>query len=111
MRKRMIDEDRFIINVDNKYYVVNEYTFDIINLYNTSKDIKKSAKELGISTFKLKRELNKLQKEIADIEYYDNNIDLNFPLKVQWKVTNKCNLRCKHCYLGKLNQERINEYC
>ena len=109
MRKRMIDEDRFIINVDNKYYVVNEYTFDIINLYNTSKDIKKSAKELGISTFKLKRELNKLQKEIAEIEYYDNNIDLNFPLKVQWKVTNKCNLRCKHCYLGKLNHSELSK--
>ena len=107
MRKRMIDEDRFIINVDNKYYVVNEYTFDIINLYNTSKDIKKTAKEFGISTFKLNRELKLLQKEIAEIEYYDNNIDLNFPLKVQWKVTNKCNLRCKHCYLGKLNHSEL----
>ena len=109
MRKRMIDEDRFIINVDNKYYVVNEYTFDIINLYNTSKDIKKTAKELGISTFKLNRELKLLQKEIAEIEYYDNNIDLNFPLKVQWKVTNKCNLRCKHCYLGKLNHSELSK--
>ncbi len=109
MRKRMIQEDRFIINVDNKYYVVNEYTFDIINLYNTSKDLKKTAKELGTSTFKLKRELTKLQKEIAEIEYYDNNIDLNFPLKVQWKVTNKCNLRCKHCYLGKLNHSELDK--
>lgn len=109
MRKRMIQEDRFIINVDNKYYVVNEYTFDIINLYNTSKDLKKTAKELGTSTFKLKRELTKLQKEIVEIEYYDNNIDLNFPLKVQWKVTNKCNLRCKHCYLGKLNHSELDK--
>lgn len=107
MRKRMIDEDRFIINVDNKYYVVNEYTFDIINLYNKSKNLKGTAKELGISTFKLRRELNRLKKEIENIEYYDNNIDLNFPLKVQWKVTNKCNLRCKHCYLGKLNHREL----
>lgn len=109
MRKRQIDEDRFIINVDNKYYVVNEYTFDLINLYNTSKDLKGTAKILKMSKFRLSRELKRLQKEIAGIEYYDNNIDLKFPLKVQWKVTNKCNLRCKHCYLGKLNHSELSK--
>lgn len=107
MRKRKIDNDRFIINVENKYYVVNEYTFDIIDLYNTKKDIKSTAKTLKMSVFRLKHILKKLQKEIASVEYYDNNIDLKFPLKAQWKVTNKCNLRCKHCYLGELNNYEL----
>ena len=109
MKKRKIDDDRFIININNKYYVVNEYTFDIINSYYTTTDFSKAAKELHMSRFNLNRELKKLKKEIEEIEYYDNNVNLDFPLKVQWKITNKCNLKCKHCYLGRLDNKELSE--
>jgi MoaA/NifB/PqqE/SkfB family radical SAM enzyme len=29
------------------------------------------------------------------------------PLRVQWRITKKCNLRCKHCYLG--DKENLDE--
>lgn len=109
MRLRKIDNDRFIINVENKYYVVNEYTFNIISAYKVSKNIDDIAKLLKISKFKIKKELKRLQKEIENIDYYENNIDLDFPLKVQWKITNKCNLKCKHCYLGKLDNKELSK--
>jgi radical SAM protein with 4Fe4S-binding SPASM domain len=40
-------------------------------------------------------------KEIAKI--YKKGFDL--PLRVQWRITQLCNLKCKHCYLDKKNQK------
>lgn len=39
---------------------------------------------------------------------------LNFPLFIKWNITQKCNLRCKHCYLSDYTQEsslsNVNNY-
>jgi mycofactocin biosynthetic radical S-adenosylmethionine protein MftC len=47
------------------------------------------------------------QEEIKKI--YDSGFDL--PLRVQWRITKKCNLNCKHCYLGDKNviKEKLSE--
>jgi sulfatase maturation enzyme AslB (radical SAM superfamily) len=38
-------------------------------------------------------------KEIKKI--YQDGFEL--PLRVQWRITKLCNLKCKHCYLNKKN--------
>lgn len=109
MRKSKIGEDRYIVPFKNKYYVVNEYTSIIFELLENAKNIKdfenKYIERFGSADGDLKTIVKELDEKIDSCEYYETNVSLPTPLKIQWKMTMKCNLVCKHCYLGELTNE------
>ncbi len=109
MRKSKIDEDRYIIPFKNKYYVVNEYTALLFELLESTKKLSDFENnyvgKFGGNKEEAKEVLKKLDKMIDSCEYYEANVSLPTPLKVQWKMTMKCNLVCKHCYLGELTNQ------
>lgn len=105
MRSLKLGEDRFIIPFNNKYFVVNEYTKDLIETLNNSEDLQDFANKKKLDEQTAYNLVSKLDNEIDDCDYYEANISLPVPLKIQWKMTMRCNLRCKHCYLGELSQK------
>ena len=42
-----------------------------------------------------------------DLLYYPENISLKYPIKLHWKITPECNLKCRHCYLGELTEKKL----
>ena len=111
MKKTQIQPDRYIIYYNSKYYVVNQYTYNLLEMCERREDLKNCEKKE-----ELKMQLTKLFNEMENIEYYDNNVELKVPLKLQWKMTRMCNLKCKHCYIGdnyekELPNEELLEIC
>lgn len=103
MLKRKLNKDRNLILWNSKYYVVNDLTYDLLKLFDQKCDISDIAKKLGYKKKDIKLMYDEIEQKLLSKDYYENNLKLSTPIKIQWKITNKCNLRCKHCYLGKLN--------
>ena len=108
MKKVKIETDKYIISYDKKYYVVNNYTLKLFEALEKTNDINELSNILKIKKQRIKTSYNKLNKALKSIDYYDNNIELKAPLKIQWKVTPYCNLKCIHCYIGDIEQKTLN---
>lgn len=103
MLKRKLNKDRNLILWNSKYYVVNDLTYELLELFDQKCDISDIAKKLGYKKKEIKLMYDEIEQKLLSKDYYEDNLKLSTPIKIQWKITNKCNLRCKHCYLGKLN--------
>ena len=102
MRSAKLGNDRYIIPFNDKYFVVNEFTKNIFESLEKCGSLESYADLENMSIEEATKLLKELDEKIDSCDYYDTNISLPVPLKIQWKMTMKCNLRCKHCYLGEL---------
>lgn len=103
MLKRILSKDRNLILWNSKYYVVNDLTYELLRAFDSKNDIDDISKKLGYKKRDIQLMYKEIEKQLLSKDYYEDNLKLSTPIKVQWKITNKCNLKCKHCYLGKLN--------
>ena len=103
MLKRKLKEDRNLILWNSKYYVVNDLTYDLLDMFDKKYDIDYISEKVGYKKRDIKIMYKEIENKILSKNYYEDNLSLSTPIKIQWKITNKCNLHCKHCYLGKLD--------
>lgn len=103
MLRRKLKDDKYLILWNSKYYVVNNLTYELIDMFDKKYAISDIAKKIGFSKNYIRLMYKEIEKNLLSKDYYEDNLKLETPIKIQWKITNKCNLRCKHCYLGKLD--------
>ncbi len=103
MLKRKLKDQRNLILWNGKYYVVNDLTFELLDMFDKNIKLKDIAKRTGYNQKELKILYSEIEQKLLSKDYYEDNLKLDTPIKIQWKITNKCNLKCKHCYLGKLD--------
>lgn len=103
MLKRKLKDQRNLILWNGKYYVVNDLTFGLLDMFDKNIKLKDIAKKTGYNQKELKILYSEIEQKLLSKDYYEDNLKLDTPIKIQWKITNKCNLKCKHCYLGKLD--------
>ena len=92
-----ISKDEYVINYDGDYYVVNDFTRSLLS-YLQCEDKMSEDKFSQYRISKLNKYIKRINDKINNPEYYEKNIELKAPLKIQWKITNRCNLKCEHCY-------------
>ena len=119
---REVDGNVLILAPEKPNWIVTNYTGrEIINNLVESKTIRESmliaAKKLQVSDEEIIEHTKKLLTDIEEYKFYESTqpIDLDEsspPTRLQLYLTNRCNLRCVHCYMNSsesLNNELSSE--
>ena len=119
---RREDEEGYIIFNGKTYdcFYVNEAGYQIFShLFLESLSVAETANKMGLEEEEVKKFANVLQVlfkerlDVNDLKLRDNvpsiTVDLRAPIRTTFLITKRCNLMCKHCYIGSSPYERTHE--
>ena len=104
-------------------YLINEIGFKILSLLKKGTHPSEISKKYGIPNKNLSEFIKSVHKvglitgrNYESVEAFQNvqkieqiELDLQAPIRISWLITDRCNLRCKHCYLSSSSIPRIPE--
>ena len=101
---RKENENLYIIRIrkSGSYFMANKTSADIMKMADQGVLIKEIpnvlVRDYGIAIQSAKMYVKALINLIKSMQGFSLNVDLKAPLRVSWKLTSRCNLKCKHCY-------------
>ena len=98
-----------VIFIKGQYYIVNDLTFNLLKMYYEKKTVDEIAEALKTDADQVQKLYNQISEQLIEGKEYKDSIQFLQPLKVQWKITNRCNIRCKHCYEGEKNIQQLSD--
>ena len=93
-------EGQYVIQIGYDYYVVNEFTYNLVNFYIQGKTVDEICKILNMNAEEVHDLYSTLSIELEKGDYFTGNYNLDAPLRLSWFIENRCNLKCQHCYRG-----------
>ncbi len=107
MRAILVANDRYLIKYNSRYLVINAETKRIFEALEITNDVYRLSRILNLSVSAVRKKYRFIERKINDLLYYPENISLKYPIKLHWKITPECNLKCRHCYLGELTEKKL----
>ncbi len=104
-----INDDQYIVYLQESFFTVNRYTLDLILVYEESESMAVLSQRLNCSEDEVKKIYENLNLSFESSEYNEELDDFSGPLHVKWKLTSKCNIRCKHCYIGDKSNQQLSK--
>ena len=106
--------DGYAVRIKGKYFYCNESAKATLDVLSQTSSIDEAmvllSETSGISFEEAREWINSVNVKPSEItQQYKDVQGLEDPIKVQWKMTEKCNLKCKHCWNGDVREEQISE--
>ena len=107
MLKRKIGDDRYLVFWNDKYYVINDLTFKLLDMFDSQNDLKVIEKEVGYNKRELKILYNEIEKKMMSKDYYEKDEDIR--RAVDFIVSDELKRIGNEEYLERLHHELISK--
>ena len=106
--RKINSNNDYIVSISGKQYFLNEDAYILFNLVNKSeKEINEFLIDNNMSKDSFISAVKSFNVQLMEGAYADTDeIIFDYPVAFQWKITDLCNLSCKHCYIGDKNKLR-----
>lgn len=95
-------ENEGICKYKNRWLFLNDDAIAIMNLIenNNKEEINNFIDENKISYEEFKNCVTSIKNQMKNLKEVDSEtVNFDYPVAIQWKITENCNLKCKHCYV------------